>query len=376
MKPFWTLFFLAAWTPGLWGQDLAVWTFENLTSAVPSLPIPPSFASASIASASASVSGATNIGSPDACNGNESWATNFWPTAGSFQLGNYLIFEVYAKPGYRMEINYFGFSFSRSSSYSATGYTVTYSSDGSVETILTAGSTQSTSCGSYGAPTPIYTKAGGWAVFKIYFYGQHPSGLAATIRVDDILMMGNAPLPVELTQFRGDAHDQGITLHWTTASERENLFFEVERSHDGLTFARIGQVEGVGNSDLPVHYRFLDAYPYPGINYYRLAQTDREGSVHYSQVAAFRSANTYTSGVRVFPNPASSQLSVQLPDGLTREAVLDVISACGVPQFSWAIDPEHRMAFIRLDNLAPGAYLLVVRDRERSWQARVIKAAE
>lgn len=275
-----------------------------------------------------------------------------------------------------MEINYFGFSFSRSSSYSATGYTVTYSSDGSVETILTAGSTHSTSCGSYGAPTPIYTKPGGWAVFKIYFYGQHPSGLAATIRVDDILMMGNAPLPVELTQFRGDAHDQGITLHWTTASERENLFFEVERSHDGLTFARIGQVEGVGNSDLPVHYRFLDAYPYPGINYYRLAQTDREGSVHYSQVAAFRSANTYTSGVRVFPNPASSQLSVQLPDGLTREAVLDVISACGVPQFSRAIDPEHRMAFIRLDNLAPGAYLLLVRDRERSWQARVIKAAE
>lgn len=91
-------------------------------------------------------------------------------------------------------------------------------------------------------------------------------------------------LPIELASFEAKRSDKGALLHWLTNSETNNSYFNVERSHDGIRFEHIGKVNGAGTSLQSLNYHFLDATPWPGINYYRLAQVDFDGSSTYSNI--------------------------------------------------------------------------------------------
>lgn len=85
-------------------------------------------------------------------------------------------------------------------------------------------------------------------------------------------------LPTELTGFTGDCSEDGNTVFWSTASERDNDYFEVEHSMDGENFTLINTTQGVGNSQQLVNYSFVHNTPELGTNYYRLKQTDIDGT--------------------------------------------------------------------------------------------------
>jgi hypothetical protein len=99
-------------------------------------------------------------------------------------------------------------------------------------------------------------------------------------RIDNIKLKGTAIslLPVELSNFMGEEN----YLLWTTQSETQNKGWEVERSSDAKTWAKIGFVEGIGNSAGTLHYDFeLKEF---GKYYYRLKQIDFDGHFQYSYI--------------------------------------------------------------------------------------------
>ncbi len=62
--------------------------------------------------------------------------------------------------------------------------------------------------------------------------------------LDNVLLTSPDPLPVHLLSFSGD-EEEGITkLYWSTASEKNNSGYEIEKSADGITFYKIGFVKG------------------------------------------------------------------------------------------------------------------------------------
>jgi hypothetical protein len=91
-------------------------------------------------------------------------------------------------------------------------------------------------------------------------------------------------LPIELVHFSADVEGHVVRTRWTTASERNNDYFTVERSQDGHHFELLGTVKAVGNSQSPVDYEFLDLSPWAGTTYYRLLQTDVDGSKSFSNM--------------------------------------------------------------------------------------------
>ncbi len=105
-----------------------------------------------------------------------------------------------------------------------------------------------------------------------------------------ILSTTTAPLPVELIRFsascNGDAHE---LLNWSTASETNNNYFEVERSDDGNAFQDIGRIEGNGTSSQMNDYSFVDPTPVAGTVYYRLRQTDYNGQFSNSAIISAES---------------------------------------------------------------------------------------
>jgi len=85
-------------------------------------------------------------------------------------------------------------------------------------------------------------------------------------------------LPTELMHFDGSCEAQGDILNWSTGSERNNSFFEVERSFDGQEFVRLDAIFAQGDSDLPSYYSYSAPANFADVNYYRLSQQDYNGS--------------------------------------------------------------------------------------------------
>ncbi len=102
------------------------------------------------------------------------------------------------------------------------------------------------------------------------------------------------PLPIELIRFTAECQSGQVAVSWTTASETNNDFFTVQRSADGTTFEDVTVVDGAGNSNSILNYSAIDYSPYGGTSYYRLKQTDLDGTSKYSDVVAVSCADAVT----------------------------------------------------------------------------------
>jgi len=92
------------------------------------------------------------------------------------------------------------------------------------------------------------------------------------------------PLPVELSSFTAAYDNNQVNLRWITASEKNSADFTVERSFDGETFSGVAKVAAAGNSSARREYAATDLDMRKGLNYYRLKQTDLDGTFSYTQV--------------------------------------------------------------------------------------------
>ncbi len=128
-----------------------------------------------------------------------------------------------------------------------------------------------------------------------------------------------SPVPVELTSFTSTTSKEGITLHWSTASETNNHGFEIERSYDGKTFSQIGFVQGVGTSTENHNYSYLDKVKYSGSQfiYYRLKQVDFNGRANYSDIlnVKFDAPGVFQLSQN-YPNPfnPTTKINYKVPD--------------------------------------------------------------
>jgi hypothetical protein len=111
----------------------------------------------------------------------------------------------------------------------------------------------------------------------------------------------SAVLPVELTQFVAKVAGQKSALSWSTASEKNNEGFDIERSVDGTAFQKIGFVKGNGTTNQPQQYTYTDALV-GAVTYYRLKQVDTDGKFEYSKVVSVESNGD---GLRVYPTLVS-----------------------------------------------------------------------
>lgn len=134
---------------------------------------------------------------------------------------------------------------------------------------------------------------------------------------------GINPLPVELLAFTGTSVMNGNQLDWTTATETNNDYFDLERSNDGIEFTKIATIDGNGNSSSIKEYKFLDANPFEGINYYRLKQTDYNGEYSYSNIISIQSTNSAT--VLVYPNPSQDFVTIDISDNFESVRIYNML---------------------------------------------------
>lgn len=90
-------------------------------------------------------------------------------------------------------------------------------------------------------------------------------------------------VPIKLISLTADCFESNTRINWTTASESNNDYFTLERSFDGLQFEPVTTIDGAGNYNGVKNY-FYNDYNYPNTTYYRLKQTDFDGTSTTSDV--------------------------------------------------------------------------------------------
>lgn len=164
----------------------------------------------------------------------------------------------------------------------------------------------------------------------------------------------NNPLPVTYTSFTGRPLMAGNELQWTTATEANNQGFTIEVSTDGTTFKEAGFVASKainGNSNLPLQYGFLHPQP-AATQYYRLRQTDFDGSVQYSNV--IRIDRDQTATIRIIPNPVVNSFTLSSQGSANVESIRLMDMQGRVIQ---TFAPNANGPY-RLQNVPRGMYLL------------------
>ncbi len=164
-------------------------------------------------------------------------------------------------------------------------------------------------------------------------------------------MTALARLPVELSNFSANEKDCRVNLNWTTESEVDFDYFEIEWSGDGHEFTSIGLEKSTGNAN-GTNYSFADKTP-SEFNYYRLKMVDLDNSFEYSRVVSISlDCKKMDNQVNIYPNPISPEegiLNVEFYSEKT-ETQLSIVDFLGRTVTRLSLEVESGMTnFIQID---------------------------
>lgn len=177
-----------------------------------------------------------------------------------------------------------------------------------------------------------------------------------------------APLPITLSYFEAILDGSKVNVAWKTSSEINNEYFSIERSVDALSWSEIATVPGAGNSDEELLYTYVDYQPIPGKSYYRLKQTDFDGTISYSKIDAV----TFGVGteVRVYTRPENHELVVELDD-VNQGGDISVLNVLGQPVSIPFVDTSSNRVY-NTSGLSAGIYIIHVQSRSGVVSEKVV----
>jgi len=127
----------------------------------------------------------------------------------------------------------------------------------------------------------------------------------------------NAVLPIRLVSFSATLKEKEVQLHWVVSEETNLSHYEVEAGNDGAHFHKIG----ILNADNSGQYYYTDNNTFSGINYYRLASLDIDGTKSYSNIC--KVDLNKTGMISISPNPAIGNVYIAL-DGQWNNKKIDL----------------------------------------------------
>ncbi|MBR3947576.1 MAG: T9SS type A sorting domain-containing protein, partial [Bacteroidales bacterium] len=198
---------------------------------------------------------------------------------------------------------------------------------------------------------------------------------------DGIITLGsvaeNVVLPIELLSFTATCDGKSALVEWTTATERNNDYFVLERSDDAINFTEVARVAGAGNSIAPIDYSYTDYGIHGGDNYYRLVQVDYDGTRAVSEVVVVNCIETAAGepDVQAYPNPFDGELTLELDNFDNRPARIDVYDMLGKLIYTdkVASPQNYYETVLNLSNLPPATYTVRVSTADFVINKKVVK---
>jgi len=169
-------------------------------------------------------------------------------------------------------------------------------------------------------------------------------------------------LPVELLSFEAKALATTVKLTWVTASETNNDYFTLYRSKDGENYVEVTTIIGAGDSQEEIAYSFVDERPYNGISYYKLMQTDFDGTTVEAGVVLVRMENNSQMLELVsYPNPFQNEAITLSLSGLNEKEPVTVL----------IVDAFGKQQYVQKHSADDSGYLDVTVEQSTQWNSGV-----
>lgn len=167
-------------------------------------------------------------------------------------------------------------------------------------------------------------------------------------------------LPTELSSFQSDCLENGTLLSWTTDTEKNNAYFILEKSTNGIDFFELDRITAIGNSTTPSNYHYIDNRQSNGIAYYQLKMVNLNGEITSLEViTATCNLPTYS----VFPNPFNESFSINLSSIKSDIVDITMIDYVGKIVLNETYKIESGIVKVTPNKqLANGVYLIKIKD--------------
>jgi hypothetical protein len=164
-------------------------------------------------------------------------------------------------------------------------------------------------------------------------------------------------LPITGFNLSGVLNNGVPQLSWTTITEVNSNYFNIESSTDGVTFNTIGNLAAAGNSNTTKSYVYADKLATSSVVYYRIKEVDKDGSASYSNIIAV-SLSGMNRALKVYPNPVTNLVNVET--GTPGSYVAELFTVDGKKVTSTQIATASGLVTVNIDrtNIPSGIYLL------------------
>ncbi|MFO7524967.1 MAG: FG-GAP-like repeat-containing protein [Ignavibacteriaceae bacterium] len=183
-------------------------------------------------------------------------------------------------------------------------------------------------------------------------------------------------IPVELESFMASVNNNEVILNWVTASELNNMGFEIEKragnrqsavgspSGGETSWEKIGFVDGKGTTTEKTYYTFTDDQVLNGKNFYRLKQIDFDGTITYSKEIEIDFNLPYVFKLEQnYPNPFNPATIIKYNIPQESSVQLKVINILGelVHEFEHEIQSAGNYTkLFNASHLSSGVYFTVM----------------
>lgn len=215
---------------------------------------------------------------------------------------------------------------------------------------------QSTTIPPAGSQGRIYDSGNGYAQRLGYSsFSEHAFGKTPSMQ----------PLPVQLTLFKTSCNEKSDALiNWTTATETNSDYFEVEVSTDLVSWSEVAHANAAGNSSSKREYVIVDNLS-RGLRYYRLVQVDFDGKQRIYDPISLNCGDS-ESVFLIYPNPTSGDFVVSIQnEKLSGEIAVTLNTADGKFISTKTSEAKAGMQSIYFENnqLPTGIYFVNVIDQ-------------
>ena len=176
-------------------------------------------------------------------------------------------------------------------------------------------------------------------------------------------------LPVNMSAYDVTIENENIAFNWTTETETNNDYFQVQRSKDGLLWETSGMRKGKGTSLTKTRYNFIDEKSIQGISYYRLKQIDLNGDVTTTPILSIN--NVPEIEFTIYPIPAEDEVSIHSEnEKLDNIQLIDVLG--NLIDVTYSISNNEYV--VNISNLKKGVYSAILTIGDRKIIKRIVKA--
>ncbi len=201
---------------------------------------------------------------------------------------------------------------------------------------------------------------------RISLISTTPGSCGNDYAIDDIKLANcpsGGPVPVKFLHIGARQKGSGVIIDWSTGSELNNKYFDVEKSIDGGTsWEIVTTIYGSGNSSITKKYSAYDAKPVAGTNLYRIKQVDLDGAFKYSATVNYQLKIVKTD-ITILENPFADKITIDFLSEHSQTVKVSLIDITGRQLFVQQLSVtkgSSRKVISDLNALKNGMYILQI----------------